>query len=290
MRTEISNFVIEPKTLTEAMNFATMIASSSFCPSSMKNKPGDVILAMQMGSEVGLSPMQAIQNVAVINGRPCLWGDAALAVAMSSANYVAHREWMEGTIKDGNLTAYCGITRRNNEEHIKSFSMAEAKVAGLWGKSGPWTSYPERMLQMRARSFAIRDKFADVLRGINIVEEVRDYDVKVENRPSIRILPNRKVEQAVIESKPKEEAMEVTVDDLSAEFESFNNALEMADSLDQLKAVFNEIKKKDFKKRPDLLKKLIDAKDERKSEIELAMSQEKSQEYDAATGELTENE
>ena len=49
--------------------------------------------------------------------------------------------------------------------------------AGLWAKSGPWTQYPKRMMQMRARGFALRDKFADALGGLITVEEAQDYQV-----------------------------------------------------------------------------------------------------------------
>jgi hypothetical protein len=56
----------------------------------------------------------------------------------------------------------------------RSFSVADAKKASLWGKAGPWSNYPKRMLQMRARSWALRDAFPDVLRGIGIKEEQHD--------------------------------------------------------------------------------------------------------------------
>ena len=52
--------------------------------------------------------------------------------------------------------------------------MADAKRAGLWGKSGPWTQYPDRMLLFRARGFALRDAFGDYLRGLRTVEEQGD--------------------------------------------------------------------------------------------------------------------
>ena len=59
----------------------------------------------------------------------------------------------------------------------RTFSAEDAKRAGLAGKSGPWTQYPDRMMQLRARAFALRDTFADKLRGINVREEVQDYQV-----------------------------------------------------------------------------------------------------------------
>jgi hypothetical protein len=53
--------------------------------------------------------------------------------------------------------------------------MAMAEQARLTQKEGPWQSYPQRMLKMRARSWTIRDGFADVLRGLHIREEVDDF-------------------------------------------------------------------------------------------------------------------
>lgn len=52
--------------------------------------------------------------------------------------------------------------------------MEDARKAGLAGKQGPWTSYPKRMRQMRARAFALRDVFPDVLRGMPVAEELMD--------------------------------------------------------------------------------------------------------------------
>ena len=57
---------------------------------------------------------------------------------------------------------------------VKTFSYEDAKRAGLWGKQGPWTQYPQRMAQMRARSWAVRDAFPDLLRGISVYEEQQD--------------------------------------------------------------------------------------------------------------------
>src|SRR6185503_5595619 len=171
---QISNNYFLPTSFEQAERFAEKIASSSLCPTQFKGKPGDVFIAMQMGAEVGLSPMSAIQNIAVINGRPSLWGDALLGVIKAHKDCKAIREWMDGSVEAGNAIAYCGITRKGQNEEIRSFSMNQAKKAGLWGKSGPWSLYPERMLQMRARGFCGRDVFADALKGLHSAEESED--------------------------------------------------------------------------------------------------------------------
>ena len=67
------------------------------------------------------------------------------------------------------------------EKTIRYFSVANAKTARLWGKQGPWTQYPERMLAQRARGFALRDAFPDALKGIITREEAEDIPVKPKN-------------------------------------------------------------------------------------------------------------
>ena len=164
-------FSLAPKNLSEAMEYAKIIASSGMVPKSFQGRPGDVLVAVQMGVELGLPPTQALQNIAVINGRPSLWGDAVLAIVKGSpvCDYV--REYFDA--KTG--VATCIAKRTDDaEEVVKTFSYEDAKRAGLWGKQGPWTQYPQRMAQMRARSWAVRDAFPDLLRGISVYEEQQD--------------------------------------------------------------------------------------------------------------------
>lgn len=165
-------------TLEDAMKVAEIISKSSFCPKQFTDKAGDVLVAMQLGAELNLKPMQALQNIAVINGRPSLWGDAMLAVCRQASNF----EYVDEQFNDETMTATCIAKRKGEPEVIRTFSQTDAKAAGLWGKSGVWQSYPKRMLSMRARGFALRDAFADTLRGLISAEEAQDYP-KEERKP-----------------------------------------------------------------------------------------------------------
>lgn len=156
----------------EAWRMATAIARSDLAPKDYKDKPENAFIAMQMGAEVGLPPMAALQNIAVINGRPSIWGDSALAIVMVHPAFESINEFYEGT--GDSKTGVCEIKRRGHALHTVRFSVADAKTAGLWKKAGPWTNYPDRMLQMRPRGFALRDKFPDALRGLSIAEEALD--------------------------------------------------------------------------------------------------------------------
>lgn len=165
------HFDLSPRSLEEAMRFAEVLSDSSIVPKDFMGKPGNVLVAIQWGMELGLKPMQAMQNIAVINGRPALWGDAVIALVRASALC----EYVHETMSDDGQTAICQVKRRGEAEQVRMFSMADAKTAGLSGKQGPWTQYPKRMLQMRARAFALRDVFPDVLKGVPIAEEIDDY-------------------------------------------------------------------------------------------------------------------
>jgi hypothetical protein len=168
--TTTGSFDLSPRSLEEALKFADYLADSELVPKDFKGKPGNVLVAIQWGMELGLKPMQAMQNIAVINGRPSLWGDAVLALVLASPLCEYVEEWEE------NGTAYCKVKRRGKPEDIQSFGEEDAKKAGLIGKQGPWSQYPKRMKKMRVRSFTLRDNFADVLKGIEIAEEVMDIE------------------------------------------------------------------------------------------------------------------
>lgn len=178
-----------PRTLNEAIKFAELIAKSGMVTKDYAGKPEAIIVAIQMGMEVGLQPLQALQNIAVINGRPAIWGDGAVALVKTHPEF----EW----IKEDDLEAItkakkavCVIKRRGQPEVKMTFSMEDAKQAGLQGKTGPWSTYPNRMLQLRARGFAIRDAFPDALKGIVTVEEAMDYDaVTIPGGPLVEATP-----------------------------------------------------------------------------------------------------
>lgn len=136
-------------------------------------RPEQVMCAIMHGQALGLNPMQAAQGIAVINGRPTAWGDTLVAVVRASGQLEYMTEKLDG--EGDRMVATCTVKRKNEPEPVvSSFSATDAKKAGLWGKAGPWSNYPQRMLKLRARGFALRDTFADILRGVSMREEVMD--------------------------------------------------------------------------------------------------------------------
>ena len=163
--------VLMPTTFDQLVMFAEMAATSGLVPKDYQGKPGAIMIAVQMGSELGLSPMQSIQSIAVINGRPGVWGDGLIGLCRASPLCEDIIETLEG---EGDArVASCVAKRRGATPVTGTFSVADAKKAGLWGKD-IWARYSDRMLQNRARGFALRDAFPDVLRGLKTVEELID--------------------------------------------------------------------------------------------------------------------
>ena len=181
MQLTTTNRGFAPTTLTEAMTFSDMLANSSMVPKAYQGKPQDILVCVQWGMEMGLAPMQALQNIAVINGKPSVYGDAAMALVQASPVCEDVEEFFEaeGT---PNPVAVCVAKRKGRKPVTARFSVEDAKRAGLWGKQGPWSAYPKRMMQMRARGFALRDAFPDVLKGMITVEEAQDYPEEAKPR------------------------------------------------------------------------------------------------------------
>jgi hypothetical protein len=146
---------IIPDTVEEVFRIAKAVAASGLAPNGMKSAE-QITIAIMHGAEIGLPPMQAIQRIAVVNGRPTIWGDAVPALLLSRGFKL--REWETDT------ASFCEVTRPDGTKIERSFSDADAKAAGLLGKSGPWTQY--------------------VLAGLYISEEVQELDTPAVRKSS----------------------------------------------------------------------------------------------------------
>jgi hypothetical protein len=178
----VGNRGIEIRDFDGLWRFAVAVAKSGLAPKTIET-PEAVFVAVQMGLEIGLTPMAALQNIAVINGRPSLWGDAQLAIVRSSGMLETFDEWYEsgGKRMDRNPTNFtddvagvCMVKRIGYQAQTSAFSVADAKRAALWGKQGPWTQYPARQLRFRARGYVLRDNFGDALKGLLTDDEARE--------------------------------------------------------------------------------------------------------------------
>lgn len=194
------------RTMDELARFAKFVHESGLAPKAF-NTPQKIAVAVQLGMELGLLPLSAMQNICVINGMPGIYGDAALALVEKSGLMEDFDEHFECGGKPAigvpanipeDFTAVCVSKRTGRARPTTTrFSVADAKRAALWGKAGPWQQHPARMLKWRARGFNLRDGFPDVLKGFRTADELADYPSV--NRPAET--PAAKLE-AAIEATP----------------------------------------------------------------------------------------
>ena len=88
--------LINVNSWSDALSAAEMIAKTNLCPPNYRNKKEDIIVAWAMGTELGMKPMQSLQHIAVINGKPCLYGDGLLALVKNDPRCLGVQETTEG--------------------------------------------------------------------------------------------------------------------------------------------------------------------------------------------------
>jgi hypothetical protein len=263
MGNEVANFTFEPKTLDEALKYCELLSKSTLVPKDYQGQAGNILVAIQWGQEIGLKPLQALQNIACINGRPCLWGDALLAMVRASGLIEDFRE----DFHEQSFTATCTAKRKGQPTPIiRTFSKADAEKAGLWDRN-TWKSYPKRMAQMRARAFALRDGFTDVVKGMPIAEEQLDVDTsEALAAPNLPDMPKR-LSQAQLVAMPENKEVDPVGE--------WVEAIKLSENLNDLKVKWARVAPATMDGMyhtlpPAQQARLVLAKDTRKAELEAA--------------------
>lgn len=233
---------IVPTDMDSAYRLAKAVCLAGMAPKGMET-PEKCMIAIMRGLEVGLTPFMALDKIAIVNGRPTIWGDGAIGLVRGSGLCEYIREQIEGTGEA--RVAVCEAKRRHEPEPVRrTFSVADAKKAGLWGKQGPWQQYPERMLQMRARAFALRDGFADVLGGLYLREEIEDTASRATSTAPARQddEPPAPPQVAAVEHKPASTgaAPQSPSDDPEAILKWIEERCAAITDADQLEVVWND--------------------------------------------------
>ena len=170
-----------PQNFAEAVRFCEFLSRSDMVPKDYRGKSANIFIAFQFAMRLQMDLLQVMENVTVINGRSCIWGDLMWAIVKGDSRCANTEETLQGT--GDKMVASCRVERRGHTPVTRTFSVEDAKVAGLWNKQGPWRQYPQRMLQMRARAWACRDSFPDKLKGLHVAEEIQDI-IDAQGRPT----------------------------------------------------------------------------------------------------------
>ncbi|MGL5911570.1 MAG: hypothetical protein ACRCZP_16340 [Phycicoccus sp.] len=152
--------------LDEIYRLATALSQSGLLPQALRNKPSDVLATILYGQELGLAPMQAIQGVYVVNGRPTLAAQTWVALARKAGHKVR--------VTDETPTSCTvAVVRADDPGHpiVGTFTLDDTKRAGLAGKE-VWKQHPAAMLYARAASIALRRGCPEIALGFYTEHEV----------------------------------------------------------------------------------------------------------------------
>ena len=205
---ELSSNGVKMKTVAECAEFCRLLQAGGMIPKGMTVE--GAVIATLAGARLGLDPFQSVQGIASINGRPAIWGDALVAIVKGSGLVEDEAVEYLPTRSDCKGVRYSVKRKGVPTPYVGTFSKADAEKAGLWGK-GVWQAYPARMMFNRARAFALRDGFADVLRGFRIAEEEQD-SVTAQEAPQLQRRRTRASASELLSRINEKQAQAITVD------------------------------------------------------------------------------
>ena len=219
-----------PGNFQEAWRLAEIVSAARLAPGIAT--PEQALLILALGSDLGLSPMQSIRGIHIIEGRPCPSADCLAACVLRSglAEYFSEVETTE--------TVSTWETKRKSEAKPRrySFSIEDAKRAGLTNRGkdpsqNNWNKYPKRMLSARAKAFLVRDVYPDLTLGLYTPDEISEQPIHVQSE--------------VVETyhtEPTEPAWEDAIaqaGDLQALKNAANHAIKSGVSMTEVKPIFD---------------------------------------------------
>ncbi len=189
-----------------AQRIAKALASSALVPKEYQGQTGlaNTLVAMEIAGRMGLSPLQVMQNLHIIHGRPSWSSQFIIAMINGCGRFTPLDYNVSGEGDSLSCFAYATEIATGKELRGPVVTMAMAKREGWATKSGSkWQTMPDLMVRYRAAAFWGRLYVPEFLVGMKTQEEVVDIEeVQVTEQPSIVDDLNGKIQ----EQKASEEA------------------------------------------------------------------------------------
>jgi len=150
--------------LDDVERLARLATTSGLC---RVKRPEEAAVILLTGRELGLSPMQSLRGIYVVNGAPVLSSDLLVAVVRRSGLCASWRV-VESTPDACTITT---IRQGESESTTKTWTMLDAKRAQITGKP-IWSQYPAQMLRHRCAADLAREVYPDVVLGLYTPEEM----------------------------------------------------------------------------------------------------------------------
>jgi hypothetical protein len=236
----------------ELWRVAEMAVKSGMLPKAY-TQPAQVVTAIQYAKELGIqAPMNALRQIAIINGTPSLFGELPLAIVKASGKldsydeYCVDKNYTRISLENKNLgeeifASVAKITRKGESEKTFAYTRNEAKKTGSLDKQ-VWKLYEETMFLRKARSKALKTVFPDVLSGASICEDQFDT-IPTNNAPLT-------LQYATEEIKTK------TVNDIVADFTPTAEIKKVDDEQERIEKIKQDVEKSAEQERAEFFSNL----------------------------------
>lgn len=233
-----------------AEQIAVRLSKSSLLPSAVRGNPADLAVIMITGHELGLSPMQALRGLHVVEGRPVLSADLIVGLVKKHPACKYFR-----LVESTDERATYETLREGDPEPTRiTWTIQQAAKAGLTGRQN-WRAHPAAMLRARASAALARAVYPDVAMGIYDPDEALDFiDASRVSKPRVEAKakapppPAPKTEEEIedaeiVEPEPEPIETYLTEDETTEEDDPrdtedyWRSLIEAAQSRDQLFAV-----------------------------------------------------
>lgn len=177
-----------PGSLTEQMQYVQQVAGAGILPQAYKGRPADILVAIGLGQSMGLSPMESLYRIDVIQGKPTLSAELIAAQVRKAGHRLR-------IVKDEeNLSVTATIIRADDPEAPFSVTRDQkwAERMGLAGKDN-YRKQPLTMLKWRAVTAVAREACPEALYGVAYTaDEMHDMDAPASPAPVSKARPRRR--------------------------------------------------------------------------------------------------
>lgn len=197
----------------EVYQIASIFSASNLVPECYRGGDKSVgrancFVALSMGFELGIAPMQALTHITVVNGRPGIDGQLAIALANKRAPIKGGIRYQEGGEGDEQFCCAFAVDAETGEQREYTITIADAKAAGWFSKShSHWHRDPKLMLRYRAAKYLVNTNWPDALMGMHTADELEDAVAAQQEAKTSQVM--ERLEEPKEEGKEKSEALEL---------------------------------------------------------------------------------
>lgn len=252
--------------LATKLDYCRLLAASGMLPPQYRDRPANLLYALEFAESLGLHPMQAITGVHVIEGKP----SASAALISALVRRAGHRLRVTGD----DTQAVAEIVRADDPTYTfrSTWTLERARTAGLLSK-GTWGKYPAAMLKARAITEVARDACEDALNGLHYTPEELGAHVdeggnvtaeQVQQAPVEQAVPGSRAVPAVVTREEVQEAVVQAAQDGVDLVEGWRQEITGCEDLERLRDLYRDARVFDEATREELRALIL----ERRTEVE----------------------